>query len=118
MNFNIKKLLTIFLCLVFIVFVNINLTYAITSTSELEYQGIDVSDWQGYIDYNQVKQDGIDIVYIKASQGSNFKDPYFDINYENAKANGLSVGFYHFLTATTPRRGRAGSFIFCFCYIW
>lgn len=40
------------------------------------------------------------MVYIKASQGNNIKDPYFDVNYENAKANGLKVGFYHFLTAT------------------
>ena len=40
------------------------------------------------------------MVYIKASQGNNIKDPYFDVNYENAKSNGLKVGFYHFLTAT------------------
>ncbi len=74
--------------------------YAITPQNELKYQGIDVSNWQGYIDYTQVKNDGIDIVYIKASQGQTIKDPYFEINYENAKANNLKVGFYHFLTAT------------------
>jgi LysM repeat protein len=67
----------------------------------LNYEGIDVSDWQGYIDYSQVKNSGIEVVYIKASQGNNLKDPYFDINYENAKANNLKVGFYHYLTATT-----------------
>ncbi len=49
------------------------------------------------------------MVYIKASQGDNIKDPYFDVNYENAKANGLKVGFYHYLTATTTRRSRRGS---------
>lgn len=61
--------------------------------------GIDVSDWQGYIDYAQVKNSGIDIVYIKASQGNSIVDSYFRTNYENAKANGLQVGLYHFLTA-------------------
>ena len=76
------------------------MTYAITPSAEPRYQGIDVSDWQGYIDYRQVRESGIEVVYIKASQGSNIKDPYFDINYENAKSNGLKVGFYHFLTAT------------------
>lgn len=76
------------------------MTYAITPSSDQQYQGIDVSDWQGYIDYSQVRASGIEVVYIKASQGSNIKDTYFDINYENAKANGLKVGFYHFLTAT------------------
>lgn len=63
------------------------------------YEGIDVSNWQGYIDYNEVKEDGIQIVYIKSSQGRNITDPYFRINYENAKANNLNIGFYHFLTA-------------------
>ena len=82
-------------------FINPNMVYALTLTSEPIYQGIDVSDWQGYIDYREVKANGVEIVYIKASQGNNIKDPYFDINYENAKANGLKVGFYHFLTATT-----------------
>ena len=74
--------------------------FAITPVSNLEYQGIDVSHWQGYIDYSEVRRSGIEVVYIKASQGTNIKDAYFEINYENAKANGLKVGFYHFLTAT------------------
>lgn len=74
---------------------------ATTASSGQIYQGIDVSNWQGYIDYNQVKNDGIDIVYIKASQGNNIVDSYFKINYNNAKANGLKVGLYHFLTATS-----------------
>lgn len=61
--------------------------------------GIDVSDWQGYIDYAQVKNAGIEVVYIKASQGNSIIDSYFRTNYENAKANGLKIGLYHFLTA-------------------
>lgn len=100
-----------------IFFTNIDMTYAITPSSDPKYQGIDVSDWQGYIDYAQVKENGIEVVYIKSSQGNNIKDPYFDINYENAKSNGLKVGFYHFLTATTIRRSGTRSSIFCFCYI-
>lgn len=94
------KLISILLILTIISLLNTNIAYSITQQSELSYNGIDVSDWQGYIDYGRVKQSGVDIVYIKASQGNNIKDPYVDINYENAKANGLKVGFYHFLTAT------------------
>lgn len=74
-------------------------SYAIVPESNLIYEGIDVSNWQGYINYSQVKDSGIDIVYIKASQGTNYKDPYFDLNYENAKTNGLKVGAYHFVEA-------------------
>ena len=114
----IKIFLVFCIMISLIFFVNSNITYAITAISDPKYQGIDVSDWQGYIDYAQVRNSGIEVVYIKASQGSNIKDPYFDINYENAKANGLKVGFYHFLTATNTRRSGARSQIFCICYIW
>ena len=79
----------------------VNNSYAIVPAGSLDYEGIDVSNWQGFIDYTEVRNTGIDIVYIKASQGSNIKDHYFETNYQNAKAAGLKVGFYHFLTATT-----------------
>lgn len=110
--------LVIFMILTFLFFADINLTYALTPSSNPQYEGIDVSNWQGYIDYKQVAQSGIKVVYIKSSQGTNIKDAYFDINYENAKANGLKVGFYHFLTATNTRRSGARSTIFCLCYSW
>ena len=97
--------------LVFI-FTFINSIYALSPQSELNYEGIDVSDWQGYIDYSQVKNSGIDVVYIKASQGNSIKDPYFEINYENAKANNLKVGFYHFLTATTVEKAEQQAIFF------
>ena len=94
-----NKILVIIILMAFLFFINTGFTYAITPVSNDIYEGIDVSNWQGYIDYQKVKQSGIEVVYIKASQGSNLKDAYFDINYENAKNNGLKVGFYHFLTA-------------------
>ena len=77
-----------------------NKVLAITEKSDPRYRGIDVSQWQGYIDYEKVREAGIEVVYIKSSQGVDFKDPYFETNYENAKRNGLKIGFYHFLTAT------------------
>lgn len=98
MKKSIIKILSIFIIFVFTFLKSV---CALSPKGELIYEGIDVSDWQGYIDYNQVKNAGIQIVYIKASQGNNIKDPYFEINYENAKTNNLKVGFYHYLTATT-----------------
>lgn len=74
---------------------------ALSPQDNLNYEGIDVSSWQGFIDYRQVKNAGIEVVYIKASEGKTLKDPYFEANYKNAKANNLKIGFYHFLTATT-----------------
>ena len=105
------KILFILLLLLINSFANIisfnnNYSYAIEPSSERRYDGIDVSAWQGYIDYREVKEDGIEIVYMKASQGDNYKDPYFDINYRNAKENDLIIGVYHFLTATDEEEAR------------
>ncbi|WP_291765817.1 LysM peptidoglycan-binding domain-containing protein [Blautia sp.] len=74
-------------------------------SSQTEYAGIDVSEWQGDIDFAKVKADGISVVYIRASVGR-YTDPYFQRNYQNAKANGLAVGFYHYLTARTVPQAR------------
>lgn len=60
---------------------------ATTASNNQIHNGIDVSNWQGYIDYNSVKNSGIDVVYIKSSQGSNIVDAYFRINYNDAKEN-------------------------------
>lgn len=68
-----------------------NYTYAITPESKDWYYGVDVSGWQGYIDYAKVKKDRIDIVYMKSSEGRTWKDSYFETNYRNAKVNGLKV---------------------------
>lgn len=75
-------------------------TFAFSQSSEKLYNGIDVSEWQGNIDFGEVARTGIEVVYIRASEGRGYVDPYFRENYEKAKANGLRTGFYHFLAAT------------------
>ena len=60
-------------------------------SSSIIYQGIDVSSWQGSIDFAQVRNAGIDIVYMKSSEGRSYIDPYFERNYQNAKANASRV---------------------------
>lgn len=62
-------------------------------------EGIDVSDYQGNIDFKKVKEDNIEVVYIRSSVGNSFVDVKFRENYHGAKENGLKVGFYHFVTA-------------------
>lgn len=93
-----KKIGKIISIVILYMIIQVNI-YAFEASSNNIYEGIDVSRWQGAIDYNQVKNAGIDVVYIKSSQGTNIVDAYFNTNYENAKRNGLKVGFYHYMTA-------------------
>ena len=99
-----NKIFSIILFLA-ICFISLNL-YAFPPSSQELYNGIDVSEWQGEIDYVGVKNSGIDIVYIRSSEGNNYIDPYFQDNYINAKEQGLKVGFYHFLTARSEQEAR------------
>ena len=59
-------------------------------------KGIDVSIWQGNIDFGKVKASGIDFVIIRAGYGREVsqKDNCFEQNYNAAKAAGLDVGAY------------------------
>ncbi len=94
----------VFIGIVLVLFLLPTAVFATVASSNNIYNGMDVSNWQGYINYAEVKQNNIDIVYIKATQGDNIIDPYFKINYENAKENGLKIGFYHFLTAVNEEQ--------------
>lgn len=97
---NVRKMIISFLIIITMpMYILIAPVYAFGPSSSNIYDGIDVSGWQGSIDYSEVASSGIEIVYMKASEGTNFVDPYFNQNYTNAKANGLKVGFYHYLTA-------------------
>ncbi len=64
-------------------------------------KGIDVSKWQGVIDWSKVKSSGVEFAMIRASYGSSNLDPKFETNYQGAKDSGIAVGAYHYSHATT-----------------
>ena len=80
---------------------------ALLPASEPTYFGMDVSSYQGYINYDAVKRDGIEYVYIKATEGTWYTDNYLRYNYENAKRVGIKVGFYHFVRARNEEAAKA-----------
>lgn len=75
-------------------------------TKNSSLHGIDISKWQGKIDFRRVKDAGIRVVYIKATQGTSYIDPDFERNYRDAEKEGLSIGFYHYVTARTAAEAR------------
>lgn len=58
--------------------------------------GIDVSHYQGTIDWSSVKSAGIQFAYIKATEGTTYKDPTFSANYLNAYKARVIRGAYHY----------------------
>jgi len=64
-------------------------------------QGIDVSHYQGRIDWDEVATDKtISFVYVKATEGGNLVDEFYLRNLYGAKRVGIPVGCYHFFSPT------------------
>ena len=64
----------------------------------MSIKGIDVSEFQGSINWNKVKADGIEFAILKLGNiydyDANYKDSKFETNYKNARAQGIKIGAY------------------------
>lgn len=65
-------------------------------TERYPIKGIDVSWHNGPIDFEKAAADGIEFVFIKATEGERFRDRNFRSNHRNARQAGLKTGAYHF----------------------
>lgn len=71
-------------------------------------RGIDVSQWQGTIDWKKMKANGVQFAIIRAgvtkSNGTTYKDYECDNNVKGCEANGIPYGFYFYSCATTTSK--------------
>ena len=73
--------------------------------------GVDISSYQADVDMTRLKEQNIEFVYIKASEGSSHQDDLFAVNWKNAKEAGLPAGAYHFFSYDSPGKTQAENFI-------
>lgn len=69
-------------------------------------KGIDVSKWNGTIDWKKVKADGIDYVIIRGGFGNATVDPQFESYIQGASDAGLKIGVYWFSYATSVTKAK------------
>ncbi len=114
-----KRILIIFLC-AFLIIVAVtfaatvlNGTIMLNNPSEEEYpiRGVDVSEYQGEIDWQVLSAQDIDFAFIKATEGSSYVDSRFEYNIENARKTDLKIGFYHFFSYDSSGKTQAENFI-------
>jgi lysozyme len=67
-------------------------------SSPLTVRGIDVSHYQGIVDWDQVKASGISFAFLKATEGTAFVDPKIARNINECARVGIPYGCYHFMT--------------------
>jgi len=66
--------------------------------SQYPVRGVDVSNYQGEIDWDILSGEDIQFAFIKATEGSTFVDPYFAENWQGASETDLIIGGYHFFS--------------------
>jgi lysozyme len=81
------------------------------SVHDDEVYGIDISNHQGEIDWSKVGEGDVDFAYIKASEGGDYVDEWFNENWAGAEAAGLQRGAYHFFTLCRPGAEQAANFL-------
>ena len=81
------------------------------SATGYDVKGVDVSSYQGEIDWDVLASQDISFVFIKATEGSSFVDKRFAYNFEEAAKTSLAVGAYHFFSYDSEGRTQAENFI-------
>jgi len=79
--------------------------------TDYEIFGIDVSKYQGDIDWNAVRASGVKFAWIKATEGGDHLDSKFHQNWQEAKAAGIKRGAYHFVYWCRPGHEQASWFL-------
>ena len=81
------------------------------SKTQYPVRGVDVSSYQGEIDWNILAQQDISFVFMKATEGSSFVDKQFSSNFSGASETTLRIGAYHFFSFDSNGKTQAENFI-------
>ena len=76
-----------------------------------EVHGVDVSHYQGLIDWDVLSQQNLDFAFIKATEGSTHVDERFQDNWQAAEQTHLYLGAYHFFSFDSEGGRQAASYI-------
>ena len=111
-----RKILLSFVALVLLICLAMILLYYgvihINNPSKKKYpiKGVDVSHYQGEIDWDKLSKEDIKFAYIKATEGSQHKDEQFDENWSKAQNTDLRIGAYHFFSLDSFGTDQAQNF--------
>lgn len=79
----------------------------VTCADGTTLKGIDISKWQGDVDWNAVAGDGVKFAFVRVSDGINSQDQYFDANWQKSRDAGIYTGAYQFFRPNQSVLGQA-----------
>ena len=98
-------------CIIAFLIYNGNIKFNNPSSEDYPVRGIDVSEYQGEIDWEKLSSQNIDFAYIKATEGSSYTDERFQYNYQNAITTNLKIGAYHFFSFDSDAISQSENYI-------
>lgn len=103
-------MLVVFVCIIGLI---LSKTWNINQYLVLRYplRGVDVSHYQGEIDWKQIENQGMDFAFIKATEGSSHLDENFAANWQAVNETEMYVGAYHFFSFDSEGRTQAEWYI-------
>lgn len=109
-----KTMASVFLIFFFILtflFIHKNIRPNLLLADRYEVRGVDVSHYQGDIDWEKMSDENIDFAYIKATEGSSHVDEKFRMNWKNIEQTNLYYGAYHFFSFDSAGETQAQNYI-------
>ena len=79
--------------------------------SKNDIVGVDISHYQGNVNFEKMEKDNIKFAFVKATEGSKYKDDMYEINMERAKNSDIYIGSYHFFSAKSSGKKQATNYI-------
>lgn len=106
-------IIRIFIVALFAVFLILRalMTFSKHTAEDFEVRGVDVSAHQGLIDWEKLSENDLDFAFIKATEGSSFKDRFYSTNIKGIKETEIAPGAYHFLSFESDGKSQAQNFI-------
>lgn len=78
---------------------------------ELPVWGVDVSEYQGRVDWPALQDQGVRFAFIRATEGSGWQDAQFAANWQEARQAGIPAGAYHFFSFDSAADTQADNFL-------
>lgn len=82
-----------------------------TAPKTYEVFGVDVSSYQGEVDFDTLREQKVRFAFIKATEGSSMRDGCFAVNWTGAAEAGVKAGAYHFFSYDSPGETQTDNFI-------
>lgn len=110
-----KKIIAFISLLIFLILTFFTITkkirFNLLFANKYEIRGVDVSHYQGDIDWGKMADENIDFAYIKATEGSSYVDEKFRTNWGNIAQTDLCYGAYHFFSFDSAGETQAQNYI-------